>query len=107
MRLENKVVLISGGAKGMGVAEAKLFAKEGGKIVIGDPLEIEGKRIEVEINEAGGECLFVSRGCLSQSEARFRWRNPQFGSHHSSRRNLTRTARPQPQMVFSAKRTPL
>jgi len=59
MRLENKVVLISGGAKGMGAVEAKLFAKEGAKIVIGDLLEEEGKRVEAEINETGGECIFV------------------------------------------------
>ena len=59
MRLENKVVLISGGAKGMGAVEAKLFAKEGAKIVIGDLLEAEGKRVEAEINETGSECLFV------------------------------------------------
>ena len=62
MRLENKVVLISGGAKGMGSVEAKLFAKEGAKVVIGDLLEEEGKRVEAEINETGGECLFVSQG---------------------------------------------
>ena len=59
MRLENKVVLISGGAKGMGAVEAKLFAKEGAKIVIGDLLNAEGKQVEAEINETGGECLFV------------------------------------------------
>ena len=62
MRLENKVVLISGGAEGMGAVEAKLFAKEGAKIVISDLLEVEGKRVEAEINEAGCECLVVSRG---------------------------------------------
>ena len=59
MRLQNKVALISGGAKGMGAVEAKLFAKEGAKVVIGDVLETEGKQIEAEINETGGECLFV------------------------------------------------
>jgi len=59
MRLRDKVALISGGAKGMGAVEAKLFAKEGAKVVIGDVLETEGKQIEAEINETGGECLFV------------------------------------------------
>jgi len=59
MRLEGKVALVSGGARGMGAAEAKLFAREGAKIVIGDILEDEGRRTEAEINETGGECLFV------------------------------------------------
>ena len=59
MRLENKVALISGGSKGMGAVEAKLFAKEGAKIVIGDLLESEGRQVEAEINETGGECIFV------------------------------------------------
>ena len=59
MRLENKVALISGGARGMGAAEAKLFASEGAKVVIGDLLEEDGRRVEAEINETGVECLFV------------------------------------------------
>ena len=59
MRLENKVALISGGARGMGAAEAKLFAAEGAKVVIGDVLEEEGRQTEAAINEVGGECLFV------------------------------------------------
>ena len=59
MRLEGKVALISGGARGMGAEEAKLFAREGAKVVIGDLLEDEGRRTEAEINETGGECIFV------------------------------------------------
>ena len=59
MRLENKVALISGGARGMGAEEAKLFAREGAKVVMGDILEAEGRQTEAEINESGGECLFV------------------------------------------------
>ena len=59
MRLERKVVLISGGARGMGAVEAKLFANEGAKVIIGDMLEDEGHQVEAEINETGGECLFV------------------------------------------------
>jgi len=59
MRLENKVALISGGARGMGAVEAKLFVQEGAKVVIGDVLDEDGKQTEAEINETGGECIFV------------------------------------------------
>ncbi|GIT02387.1 MAG: hypothetical protein CM1200mP27_10120 [Chloroflexota bacterium] len=42
MRLENKVAFVSGGARGMGAAEARLFAQEGAKVVIGDVLDDDG-----------------------------------------------------------------
>ena len=59
MRLEGKVALISGGARGMGAAEARLFASEGASVVIGDVLEDLGKQVEADINETGGRTLFV------------------------------------------------
>ena len=59
MRLENKVALISGGARGMGAAEAKLFAQEGAKVVIGDVLDEDGRQTEAAINEVGSGCLFL------------------------------------------------
>ena len=63
MRLEGKVALITGGARGQGAAEAKLFAKEGAKegakVVITDILDDEGKKTEAEITELGGYCLYV------------------------------------------------
>ncbi len=66
MRLENKVAFISGGARGMGAVEAKLFAREGARVVIGDVLEDEGRQTEAEINETGGECLFVPLDVTSE-----------------------------------------
>ena len=66
MRLQNKVAFISGGARGMGAAEAKLFAQEGAKVVIGDVLNDEGRKTESEINEMGGECLFVRLDVTSE-----------------------------------------
>ena len=41
-RLQDKVVMISGGARGQGAAEARLVVAEGGKAVIGDVLEAGG-----------------------------------------------------------------
>ncbi|HIN05027.1 MAG TPA: glucose 1-dehydrogenase [Dehalococcoidia bacterium] len=68
MRLEGKVALISGGARGMGATEAKMFAREGAMVVIGDVLEEEGRQTEAEINETGGECLFVKLDVTSEAE---------------------------------------
>jgi NAD(P)-dependent dehydrogenase (short-subunit alcohol dehydrogenase family) len=59
MRLAGKVALISGGARGQGAVEARLFAREGAKVVIGDLLEEAGRQVEAEINASGGACLFV------------------------------------------------
>src|SRR5207253_8570626 len=59
MRLAGKVALISGGARGMGAAEARLFAREGARVVIGDILEAEGRAVEADIKTKGGEGVFV------------------------------------------------
>ena len=50
----------------MGAAEAKLFAQEGAKVVIGDVLNDEGRKTESEINEMGGKCLFVRLDVTSE-----------------------------------------
>ena len=68
MRLEGKVALISGGARGMGAAEARLFASEGAKVVLGDVLESEGQQVEAEIAEAGGEAVFVHLDVTSEDD---------------------------------------
>ena len=60
MRLEGKVAIISGGARGLGAAEARLFASEGAKVGIGDLREEEGRALEAEIRESGGEAMFVN-----------------------------------------------
>ena len=54
-RLKGKVALISGGARGQGAAEARLFVGEGAKVVIGDVLDAETGKTAEEINpKAGG-----------------------------------------------------
>src|ERR687888_2788333 len=58
-RLDGKVALISGGARGQGATEAKLFVREGAKVVFGDIRDEEGRQVEAEIRAAGGEATYV------------------------------------------------
>ena len=67
-RLEGKVALISGAARGQGEAEARLFANEGAKVVFGDILDMEGEKVEAEINETGGEANYIHLDVTNESE---------------------------------------
>lgn len=57
MRLENKIAIVTGGARGIGKAVAELFAKEGAVVFIWDVLE-EGQQTAKSINENGGTAFF-------------------------------------------------
>jgi NAD(P)-dependent dehydrogenase (short-subunit alcohol dehydrogenase family) len=58
-RLAGKVALISGGARGQGAAETRLFVREGAAVVFGDVLDDEGKQVEAQIRAAGGRATYV------------------------------------------------
>ena len=68
MRLEGKVAFISGGAEGMGATEARMFAREGAKVAFGDIQVEKGRKVEAEINETGGQALFVPLDVTSESD---------------------------------------
>src|ERR1044072_3789767 len=51
-RFGGKVILISGGARGQGAAEARMLVAEGAKVVIGDVLEDEGRRLAAGLGQA-------------------------------------------------------
>ena len=67
-RLENKVALISGGSRGMGAAEAEMFAAEGAHVVIAAILEDEGRKTASKIAETGARCLFTNLDVLKASD---------------------------------------
>jgi 3alpha(or 20beta)-hydroxysteroid dehydrogenase len=48
-RFHNRTVIVTGGARGMGASFARGFAAEGGKVVIADVLEQEGRRLAAEL----------------------------------------------------------
>ena len=66
MRLENKVALITGGARGIGAAITRLFSQESAKLVIGDVLEEEGRKIAEEVAAVGGNCFFVKFDVINE-----------------------------------------
>ena len=70
MRLEGKVALITGAAKGQGAAEAKLFAKEGAAVVLADVAVDDGHKLEATLNESGASALFVKLDVTSLSDWR-------------------------------------
>ena len=51
-RLDGKVALISGGARGQGEAEVRRFVAEGAKVVFGDVLDAEGEVVAKDIGDA-------------------------------------------------------
>lgn len=67
-RLQGKAGLISGGARGLGAATARLFAKEGAAVAIGDILEQEGLKLAAEITEMGGDAFFVRLDVTSEED---------------------------------------
>ena len=70
MRVAGKVALISGGARGIGGAAARLLAQEGAAVVIGDLLENEGRETASQINGAGGRATFMAMDVTREEDWR-------------------------------------
>ena len=68
MRLAGKVAIISGGARGMGAVEARLFARHGAKVAVGDVREGVGRELVAEIVADGGEAMFVALDVTSAEQ---------------------------------------
>lgn len=57
-RVENKVVIVTGGALGIGRETCILLAKENAKVAVTDILDKEGEELVAEIKQAGGVAKF-------------------------------------------------
>jgi NAD(P)-dependent dehydrogenase (short-subunit alcohol dehydrogenase family) len=70
-RLKGKVALISGGARGQGAAEARLFVNEGAKVVVGDVLDDQAASLAREINGTSPSLVAVHLDVTRGTD----WRN--------------------------------
>ena len=59
MRLKDRVAIVTGGAKGIGGGICKVLSQEGAKVVVVDWDEKMGKKTAEDLNQAGGEAIFV------------------------------------------------
>jgi cyclopentanol dehydrogenase len=69
-KLDGKVALISGGARGQGAAEAAVFAREGARVVFGDVRDAEGQKVEAAVRAAGGEAVYLHLDVTSEADWR-------------------------------------
>jgi NAD(P)-dependent dehydrogenase (short-subunit alcohol dehydrogenase family) len=68
MRLKDKVAIITGSAHGMGEAEARLFAREGAKVVVADVLAGDAEVVAGAIRAKGGEATAAKIDVTSEVE---------------------------------------
>ena len=64
-RFTGKTVLISGGARGQGATEARMIIAEGGRVVIGDLLEEQGRALAAEL---GAACVFLRQDVTLEAD---------------------------------------
>jgi NAD(P)-dependent dehydrogenase (short-subunit alcohol dehydrogenase family) len=69
-KFANKTVLITGGSRGQGAAEARLFAAAGARVVVGDVLDAEGSSLVQSIRQAGGKAEYRRLDVTSEQDWR-------------------------------------
>jgi 3alpha(or 20beta)-hydroxysteroid dehydrogenase len=58
--LDSRIAVVTGGSRGMGAAEARLFASEGARVVVCDILRDEGEALAEEIRSTGADAVFCA-----------------------------------------------
>jgi NAD(P)-dependent dehydrogenase (short-subunit alcohol dehydrogenase family) len=72
MRLTDKVAIVTGGAHGMGEAEARLFAAEGARVIVADILESEAEIVASDIRAGRKEAMAAKIDVTSEGQGRWR-----------------------------------
>lgn len=70
MRLQGKTAIVTGAAKGIGAATARLFAAEGARLVVADKDEAKGREVAEAIAAAGGKALFHACDVSREADVR-------------------------------------
>jgi NAD(P)-dependent dehydrogenase (short-subunit alcohol dehydrogenase family) len=68
MRLKDKVAIVTGAAHGMGEAEARLFAKEGARVVVADILQDQAEAVAADIRAGGGDAISATIDVTSEPD---------------------------------------
>jgi len=70
LRLEDKTAIVTGGGRGIGLAGAAAFAREGAKVVIAEIDEDLGTRAAAELRAAGREVTFIKTDCADSKQVK-------------------------------------
>jgi NAD(P)-dependent dehydrogenase (short-subunit alcohol dehydrogenase family) len=67
-RVDGKIALITGGARGLGEATGRLMAKEGATVILTDILDDDGKALAASIQEDGGKAEYIHQDVTVEDE---------------------------------------
>ena len=95
-RLDNKIAIVTGGARGIGSGIVRAYVKENAKVVIADISEEKGRTLSTELNKQGYETLFIKtdlsnkeslKSCVDQTIQTYGQIDILINNAHASRMN--------------------
>ena len=69
LSLQDKVIIVTGAASGIGKASSSLFAQMGAKVVMADIAEEKGRKVEEELRDQGRNAIFIRTDVSSPEDA--------------------------------------